>query len=85
MTQNYKWYRLLSREEFNYISWGDVFKNHGYVPGKDNYTIFAPDLMGDVDMENRPVGTLYGFYVEWWTEHFGTKLHRHLYGVDDVL
>jgi hypothetical protein len=84
MTQNYKWYRLLSKKEFDYTSWRDIFKNHGYIVGRGTYKDFAPDLMGEVEIENRS-SEFYVLYASWWTRHFGTKLHRHLYGLENVL
>jgi hypothetical protein len=82
MTQNYKWYRLLDKKEFDCTTWRDIFKNHGYIPGRETYRDFAPGLMLSLEDDNR---TFYEKYLKWWNEHFGTKLHRHLYGVDDVL
>lgn len=82
MTPNYKWYRLLSKVEFDHIPWRDVFKNHGYTPGRETYQDFAPDLMLSLERANN--STFYRKYLEWWNKHFGTKLHRHLYGMENA-
>lgn len=78
MTQNYKWYRLLSEGEFDAISWKELLVNHGMSKKLQRIYLFAPELF-----EN-PLAPAYMRYVEWWNRHFGTKLSRHLYGVEDV-
>ncbi len=83
MTQNYKWYRLLSKVEFDRIPWRDVLGNHGYIPGTETFRDFAPDLM--FSLESAHNSTFYQKYREWWNKHFGTKLSRYLYGVEDAL
>jgi len=83
MTQNYKWYRLLSKKEFTSNSWYGILREHGL--GKNQtYIEFAPSLIENCNYKARTREEEYIYYAEWWNEHFGTKLHRHLYGVGNV-
>lgn len=82
MTQNYKWYRLLTREEYRDSSWFGLLSNHGY-DRQGTYHTFAPWLL-DKCGNAKDADQAYKFYVEWWTTHFGTKLHKHLAGVENV-
>jgi hypothetical protein len=85
MTQNYKWYRLLSEEELHCSSWSSILRSHGFSYDMGSYSDFAPDLIENCNYKAANKKEVYKYYVEWWNEHFGTKLHKHLYGVDDVL
>lgn len=84
MTQNYKWYRLLEKDEYLRATWSTVLGNHvddlSYCL---SYREVAPDLF-DRTSEALGCDKIYTVYVEWWNAHFGTKLHKLLAGVENA-
>lgn len=81
MTKNYKWYRLLDRREVSHRSLDDILRLHG-LKGH-NHEEFCPYLVHSWENSCRGMSR-YDCYVFWWNAHFGTKLHKHLAGVENA-
>ena len=78
----YKYYRLLTQEEYKEMMWIEVLEPHGYTENYGSYRKFAPDLFREVDRVHNGAGR-YKVYYNWWFSHFGTSLHKFLHGVDN--